>query len=541
MSDLTPLFYLEARMAVQKFKHVLRQPARLTLWIVFVIWFVAFLITRAHRIADGQYALALPQGARLFFAFVPAIYAAILGMQIRSGARRPPAAFAYPADARFLFGSRLSHAAVIFWLQLREAAYQGIRVLVGLFFLSWNFAASAGGFLHASATLLFAFVIAFGIRLPVFLTQRRLPRIPFAWLGAALIGCAALAVLYPLGLGVASQRLSLAMVAALTPPFPPGTWIVDGLAGSTPAALLLAALACATVIASSLAAADSYPEIWEASSRQYARRSLVASGRGLWNRELWRTIEGNEGVRPHPVVATVPSLSGEHAPTGALTVLWREWIALQRSAGGLRWPLFWIACAAVLGFLAGIAERGRPVIDVIVPLVAIANIVIVIGSQSTISLGSELRRPIFWLGDSTLYSRVLAWIAGTTLRIGPPLVAGAVMAGIAIGSPLAIVCAGPIIIVGLFLVQCIGVASYVALPGRNDMRGPGFMLRVFTTYTSLGLPAIGWALVQSLTQNALAGVVAGLGIATLEAWMLLAFSAARLEENAMAYAAAEEH
>jgi hypothetical protein len=225
---------------------------------------------------------------------------------------------------------------------------------------------------------------------------------------------------------------------------------------------------------------------------------------------------------------------------GALIVLWREWIALRRSTGGLLWPLFWIALAAAIGFAGGLAERDRPLMDIIVPLVALANIIIVLGSQSTVTLSSELRRPLFWLGDSRLSNRVIAWLTGTMLRIGPPLVAGAMLAGVALDSWTVVAYSAPIVLAGLFLVQSIGVATYVVLPGRGDMRGPGFMLRILTTYTALGLPALGWASVQLLTQSTAAGVVVGLALALVEAWALVCFSAAKLEENAMAYAAAEQ-
>jgi hypothetical protein len=115
------------------------------------------------------------------------------------------------------------------------------------------------------------------------------------------------------------------------------------------------------------------------------------------------------------------------------------------------------------------------------------------------------------------------------------------MADVALHSWSIVATAAPLVLVGLFVIQSIGVASYVALPGRNDMRGPGFMLRVLTTYMSLGLPALAGALTAAMSQSIVAGAVVGLSVALAEAWALLSFSAARLEENAMAYAAAEEH
>lgn len=541
MNSIAPLLYLEARMAVQKFKLVLRQPARLTLWVIFLVWIGAFLFTRTQRTANGQYALTIPDSVHLLSWFVPAAYIVVLGIQVIAGARRPPAAFAYPADARFLLGSHLSPITVVFWLQMREAMFQGSKVILALFFLSWNFAATAGGFVLASVALLCAYVIAFGIRLPVFLAQRRLPLVPFAWLGAVLVAGGLLAVLYPIGLAIASNHVSLEFIVKHTAVFPPGTWIVSGFGGDRLAECGLFALACIVIAAGSVAASDTYPEIWEASSRLYARRSLVASGRGLWNRQAWRELRDVEHDRPQAQLEDVASATGQRAPQGAWTLLWREWIALQRSSGGLQWPILWMLGASVFGYLAGMAVRGRPVFDVLVPMVALINIIVILGSQSTISLGGELRRPIWWLSHSRLRDRMLIWIVGSTLRAGPPLVAGVACAGVAMHSWIAAAAAAPIIASGLFLIQSIGVASYVALPGRNDMRGPGFMLRILITYTSLGVPAIVWFLVQTVSQNAIAGVAAGLFVAVLESWLLLLFSAARLEENAMAYAAAEEH
>jgi hypothetical protein len=540
VNDIAPLLYLEARMAVNKFRRVLHQPGRLALWIIFIAWFGIFLFTRVLRVSSGQY-LLIPDAVHYFLAFVPALYIAILGMQIRSGAMRPPAAFSYPADSRFLFGSRLSHVLVVFWLQLRETAFQGSRLFMILFFFSWNLAATTTGLVVSTIALLSAYIIGFGLRLPVFLIQRRVPRAPFATFGVALVACGALTLLFPLALGFVSGDLSLAFIAAHTFVFPPGLWIVRALMGDIPALLVLAGLASVVIAAGSIAASDAYPELWEASSRLYARRSLAASGRGLWNREAWRELRELDPDKAPAPLERVASVSGEHAPLGSLTVFWKEWIALRRAPGGLRWPIFWLVGACLFGYIAGIAAANLSFFVLLGPLVALANIVIIIGSQSTISLGGELRRPMFWLGHSRLRNRVLAWILGTTLRIGPPLVVAIAVGGIAMRSWITTAAAAPIIIVGLFLVQSIGVASYVVLPGRNDLRGPGFMLRIFATYVLIAPPAIAWAFAQLFSQSAVLGLTAGLAVAYAEAWALVTFAASRLQQNAMVYAAAEGH
>ena len=540
MRDLGALIYLETRMAVHRFQRVLHQPARLTLWIIFILWFATFLVARAYRASDQQFALLVPGGAYLLYAFVPAAFVAIIGMQVSAGTHRPPATFAYPADARFLLGSRLSSLAVVFWLQLREAIFQGMRVFLGLFFVSWNFAADARSFFFSVAALLSAYVIAYGVRLPVFVAQRRLPALPLSWVGAALIGTGISCVLSALVLAARAGRLSLNAVASLVPSFAPGTWVVHALGGDSWSLFALVACACAVIGVGSAAAMDAYPELWEASSRLYARRAIVASGKAMWNREAWRELQDAREGGSAGALRQVRSLHGEGAPGGALAIGWREWIALRRSVGGLQWPIFWTCLACVLGYGAGVAARGRTPFEIAVPLIAFANILVVVGSQSTVNLGSELRRPLWWLSRSRVRDRVASWMLCVTMRVVPPLVAGTAAAGVALRSPLLAVLAAPLVVTGVALVQCIGVATYVALPGRNDMRGPGFMLRVLTTYTALGPPVLAWVLVQTVARNPLAGAVAGLSLGLLEAWSLLLFSAKHLEENAMAYATAEE-
>jgi len=88
--------------------------------------------------------------------------------------------------------------------------------------------------------------------------------------------------------------------------------------------------------------------------------------------------------------------------------------------------------------------------------------------------------------------------------------------------------------------RAIGLACYVILPGRNDLRGPGFILRFLATYVLLLPPAAAWTILQLVTHSIIAGALAGLLFAGVEIYALVFFGALRLEENGMAYAAAEE-
>jgi hypothetical protein len=539
MSDVAALAYLETRMARNRLRLLLHQPGRLALWALFVGWLGLFFCTRSSHVSGAPMDLLLPQWLHLLYAFVPAAFIALIGVQIRSASRRPPATFAYPADARFLFGSRLNHILVVFWLQLREVAFSGSRVFLGLFFISWNFAGSARQLIIATAALLCAYVIAFGIRMPVFFAQRRMPEVPFGTFGAALIAAGALTIAFPIAFASATGAAHLSTIASQVTIFPPGSWIVEALAGSQSALFALAILAVGVVACGSFVSADAYPEIWEASSRLYALRALVASGHGLWNSQALRDLRDAQRSATLPRAQKARSSDGRHVPAGALVLLWKDWIALRRSPGGLNGPALWVGGAAIAGYFAGLALESLPWILLAGPLVAIANIFIVIGSQTSVNLGVELRKPLWWLGESSLFSRLLAWIAGATLRTAPALCVGAIAAGIAMHAWLVVVASAPVIWVALVLVQGIGVASYVVLPGRHDMRGPGFMLRILVAYLALLPAAIAWALAQALSANPAWGALFGVMVAAGETALLTFFASRRLAQNAMAFAAAE--
>ncbi len=538
MTAVAALAYLECRMASNRLRLLLHEPGRLALWALFIAWLCLFFFTRLSRVSGAPLGLFLPHELHLFYAFAPAAYIALIGLQIRSGSRRPPATFAYPADARFLFGSRLSHIVVVFWLQVREVAFSGTRVFLGLFFISWNFAGSARGLLIATCALLCAYIIAFGIRMPVFLAQRRMPEVPFGTFGAALICTALLTLAFPIAFSYAAGSFHLSTVAAQTVVFPPGSWIVEALAGSHRALFGLIGLATAIVACGSIASADAYPEIWEASSRLYAVRALVARGHGLWNSQALRSLREAPGSAPTRT-GSMKSSRGQQVPSGARTLLWKDWIALRRSPGGLSGPLLWLGGAGAAGYFAGLAANSLSVLLIAGPLVAIANIFIVVGSQSSVTLGLELRKPLWWLTRSTLFERLLAWIAGATIRAGPPLAAAAIAAGIALRSWLVVAASVPVIWTALLLVQGIGIASYVVLPGRHELRGPGFMLRIFITYAALLPPTMAWATAQTFSSSPLLGIAAGLAVAAGELLGLTLFAARRLAQNAMAYAVAE--
>jgi len=540
LSGLSALLYLEARMMVNRIRQIMRRPSRLILWALFFLWFGSFIFFKMAHGSANEYSTLFPHKLQLLFVFVPAIYVVILGAQILIGSGRPPAAFAYPADARFLFGSRLPPRLVIFWLQLREAFFSGSRMVFILLVSAWWFANSFAGLVSAAITLTSVYIIAFGLRLPSFLTNRRYPQLRLAWLGVALIAVGVGAVAYPLTLAIGLNNVHLSFIARHVPQFPPGTWVVEALGGHLAPLIALVALAAGVVGLGAVAATDAYPELWEASARLYAFRSLAASGRVFWNREAWRRLRETDPTRVSREPTSATSVSGERTPPGSFTILWKDWLALRRAPGGLRWPIVWLVAGAVAGYVAAIAAMDYSLLVVSVALAPVLNTTIVIGSQATVTLSAEIRRPIWWLSHSELRNRLLVWAASGLMRVAPPLILGEIVAGLVMRNWVLVFGAIPITLGLLMLIRAIGLACYVILPGRNDLRGPGFILRLFATYILLIPPVVTWVVVQNLTNSILAGAVGGLFFAAAETYGLVFFAALRLEENAMAFAIAEE-
>lgn len=538
MRPISALLYLEGHMLLNRVHQIARRPGRLIIWALFVLWFGSFLFFRATRPHD--FTSTLPYQLGLLSAFVPGLVLILLGMQVVIGCRRPPAAFAYPADARFLFGSRLPSRLVVFWLQLREAFFSGTRMFFVLFVSAWAFARSPAGLFTTALALATMYITMFGARLPAFLANRRMPGLRVPLWGAAIVGAGALSLVYSVFQGARANDFHLLFLARHTLQLPPGTWLIEAFHGQFAPLVLLCVLATLVVSVGSLASEDAYPELWEASARLYAFRSLAASGRILWNREALRKLRDTDPTQPQRAAQSAASVSGERTPGGALTLLWKEWLALRRTPGGLRWPTLWLLGGAFAGYLAGIAALDLSIYVSIALIAPALNTTVVIGSQASVTLSAEIRRPIWWLAKGGLTERLLVWAAAGLLRVAPPLVLAEIVAGVVLQDWLLLAGALPLTVALLMLIRAIGLACYVILPGRNDLRGPGFLLRLFATYLLLVPPAVVWAVLQYATQEFVVGAIGGLLFAAVETYALVSFAAGRLQDNAMAFAVAEE-
>jgi hypothetical protein len=145
------------------------------------------------------------------------------------------------------------------------------------------------------------------------------------------------------------------------------------------------------------------------------------------------------------------------------------------------------------------------------------------------ALAVELRRPIFWLSDATLFERLcglalahtwrmIAWIALVTIGLAAGHASFAALACVALDGTAA-----------LLLAVSVGYASYGLLPHEIDQRGPLTFVRWIVGYV-LAIPPIGVAIAINLLASApLPAIAAAAAVALAEAAVLVAFAAWKLD------------
>jgi len=145
------------------------------------------------------------------------------------------------------------------------------------------------------------------------------------------------------------------------------------------------------------------------------------------------------------------------------------------------------------------------------------------------ALGTELRRPIFWLSGTTLFERLCALALAQAWRIIGWFVLFAI--GLAAGGAALL----PIVLAALsgpaaaLLAITVGYASYALFPSEVDQRGPLFFVRFFVGYVLLS-PAVVAGIVAGIFLRAPALAVAvATATALLEGAVLIGFAAWRLD------------
>lgn len=532
---LATLAYLDGRSLVNRTRLLLREPRRLLVWAAFIAWIV---LDRFLFIRHAE-PFSLPSGlGPTILGLVPGAYIVFFGLSLRTAAIRAPAAFASPADARFLCGSALDSRWVVLWLELRRVVRPARLWLMNVP-IWWAFLAPV---LHAGVLSLIRFALALtlavalveALRLPAFLLKRRFRTLPVGQVGGGLtlFGIATMAAtgLHTFGLG----GPWLMPLARLAPTLPLGAWVAGAFLGRIADFLVLAVLTGAAVSTCIAFAGDSYPELWEASSRLFAIRRVVRHGRSLPAAERREALR-QAGVMSSPVRRVRSFHPGARTfPGGPWTLLWKEWITLGRSPTGWRGPVQILVAAALCGVGVEFLLRHVPPGARIGLLSGIVGYpVLIYAAAIGVSLRSDLEKPLWWLSQSSLRARLGVWALALSLRVTVPCAVGLIVATALSNHVLLGLSALPLLAAGLWELRSAGLATYAMFPAPGDMRGPGALLRLVTILV-LAIPTAALiALTRAVSGAWAPALLVGAVPATLEGWLLIAFAASRLRGDAL--------
>ena len=555
-SALRALLYLDAHILVNRIKTAARNPLRLVAWLLFLAVMVSAIQGRLmmnEAIRSRPVPVPGPGAFPLFFDLSPLLHVAATilpgvvlvgyGVFTLAACRQPLGTFRSAADARFLCGSALPPRLVVLWLLVRVILSLSWRIPLMLVFFVFVLPTSLGvsastGLMTFAALVLLTITVALNI--PIFISrQRRFGPNPaiLGWL-LVMFGLGSLVVVFlTLSPGPPILLSSLQPVAVS---LPPGSWLVGAFEGNGLALVALAALAATSLSLTWLVGGDIYPELWQTSARAIVLRRAMRRGPFMTRSDRRRLLSEAGIAEPprHRRQTAVVSSRGRWVPPGAWALLWKEWRATRRVAGGMRLPAIAFLVAVVLGAGIGILSRnGFAWAGFLFAPVAYG---VVLGSFFTaVHMSGDLRKPIWWLSASSLRARLGVLLLARSLRLAIPITAGFLTASVVGGDVAFVLVGAPIAVAAVWAINAMGLATYAILPGSSDMRGPGGCLRMIALFIMLipiGLAAIiGGIAAESGVGSLIAAVLA----AFAEGWLLVLFAASQLDGNGFAYAQAE--
>ena len=554
---LRTLLYLDAHILLNRIKTAARNPLRLVVWLVFLAVIVSGIQARTTMnevIRARPVPAPGPAPFPMFFdlspflhvaaTFLPGVILVTFGVFTLAACRQPLGTFRSAADARFLCGSALPPRVVVLWLMVRVILSLSWRIPMMLVFFVFVLPTSLGvsvstGLMAFTALLLLTTTLALNI--PIFITrQRRFGPNPaiIGWL-LVLFGLASLVVVFvALSPGPPILPSSLAAVATS---LPPGSWLVGAFGGNGLALLALAALAAGSLALTWMVAGDVYPELWQASARVIVLRRAMRRRGPFITRSDRRRLLSEAGIAEqtrHQRPAAGASSRGRWVPPGAWTILWKEWLATRRVAGGMRLPAIALLVAVVIGAAIGTLTRnGFGEAGLLAgPL---AYPVVLVSLFTAFRMSADLRKPIWWLSASSVRARLSVLLVARSLRLAIPIAAGLLTTSV-VGDNVAFVLVGlPIGAAAIWAINSMGLATYAIMPGSSDMRGPGGCLRMIALFIMLIPIGIAAIIGGIATGSGVGSLVAAVLAAVAEGWVLVLFAASYLDGNGFAYAQAE--
>jgi len=507
------LLFLEYRYAFHRFAAILRSPLRLAIWIPFGLSLAYLLYARTFRAhgpptngISAQHATA-----------IAGLYFGVLGVTTALAALGNVAAFRSGAEAVLFTNAGLRPITVAIWLQARKLSTSWGRSFGSLVYAFVIFAprhVDAAGTLRAFLATVLALALQMSIELPVFLLARGLLRTPLVIAGGtlALFGFAFAA----LGaIGREPLRAALAFVR-----FDPGAAVVAALDGLPFVLLVLIALLGVLFIAVRVLGNDAMPELYRVS-----QRSL-------------QTVRERRSFAPKTRFSATGAGKSTRVPAGALTLVWKDWIAFKRGRSIFRLWLagcvFWAGCGA--GIAIAQARYHDPAL--LLSLVGTTALMTIVTAPlgASLGLGTDLAKPIFWLSSAPLRSRIAAWTFARAWRGAFAIALAPLVAGLFAHDVVLTVVSVPLVLAGYWSLQALGVGLYAVFPDPIDSRGPMMLVRTLLTGAYI-VPAAAVALVVGIAHGGpILVALSGALVLAAEGWAVVELASLRFAEHGAALA-----
>jgi len=526
LSAIATLGWLESRQLLNRLRESIRQPARLIVvalgivYIGFLLW-VRTLPASVGVMRPSAIHLGVPEP---FASMVGFGCVALIALTFQLTAGGYIKGFDSAADARFSIGSALPERTVVLWVQLRSCATTVFRAVwaILVYAILFQRAGTTLGIVLSSVGL---FVLSAALPIPM-LKLDRATRFPVTQSFAIASWC-----LGGIPLAILVAAWFLPGLSPLSDPiirFGLGTIINAMIGAAAPPLLVLYGIIGSLFVLCYVLGTDIYPELYAGSTRAIRLRDRQQRAAFVQNVERESRVQRDF-----------------HAPDfldvfrGAWALIWRDVTTFGRSTT-LRLG-FWafLLAAVVVGAGIGVfAARSGDVYGVSVAIASsLINIyVILVALGSTIALGEDLRKPLFWLCADPLRARLYAWAISTSWRAAIAFSLGSLAWALA-AHMYAVAWVGiPLAATVVLLLRAIGLAMYALLPGKADQRGPLAMLRMLLTYALVVPSIVSGAIFGLVTHQPAAAFATALLIAAIETLILIEFAAWRIDGRGAAVA-----
>lgn len=513
MNGIGALAYLDFSRLRNTVRAVFKQPSRLLIWLFFA-GYIALL--GWQRISLHHNRAIFPDLRDPYATVAAGIVIAVIGLTLGSTAATGRiSGFQDPADAFYFARSAVSERIVFLWLVLRSIFVNAWQLIFALVFVIIYYAhgSFAGAALGLIGVALFLQVSA----VPVWIAARKAPWISRVWYvlaaaGVLVAGGALLPAGWP-GAAVVSERLVALGLGTIVL----AIWHGQPLALAGTYACIGAAIACGALMAR-----DIYPELYASSRYVAERRARVRRSPFGW--------VSNVATRQ------VATRSGDTFLRGPWVEIWKQ-LAFLRRGNGRTIAAATVGAGCAIGLIAGFAERRDSGLGIAIASPVLLLVFIYL-TMSGVSLAKDLSKPLWWIGDGALWTKLLAWTIGSSIPAMLFLATFAIAGG-ALGAPSAI----PILLAAALLlpliVRCIAVLVYAVFPSQTDQRGPAAAVRMLAMYLSF-LPAVAAAVLAGIfLRSAALGFVAAFVVFAAEGACALALAAWRIGGRGAEIALAE--